>query len=106
MGVWAGLWIAGLHMSVRTIVGLESLVYVIRTVTYAVPMGLGVIEGGYVGVGLMFGLQPDFVVALSLIKRVRDIVVGVPALLLWQFLEGRRLVAQGRSESATDKPGL
>ena len=103
VGVWAGLWIAGLHMSVRTIVGLESLVYVIRTVTFAVPMGLGVIEGGYVGVGLMFGLQPDFVVALSLIKRVRDIVVGVPALLLWQFLEGRRLVAQGRSENATEK---
>jgi glycosyltransferase 2 family protein len=95
VGVWAGLWVAGLHLSVRTIVCLESLVYVVRTLTFAVPMGLGVIEGGYLGVGiLLFGPQhADFAVALSLMKRVRDIAVGLPALLLWQAMEGRRLLA-------------
>lgn len=98
IGVWGGLWLAGLHLSVRTIVCLESLVYVIRTITFAVPMGLGVIEGGYLGVGIMlFGPQhADFAVALSLIKRVRDIAVGLPALALWQYMEGRRLVEPER----------
>jgi hypothetical protein len=45
-------------------------------------------------VGALFGLSPEFALALSLIKRVRDIVIGVPALALWQAMEGRRLLAK------------
>ena len=98
VGVWAGLWAADIHMSLRTIVCLESLVYIIRTLTFAVPMGLGVIEGGYLGVGALLQdpHQPinlaAFAVSLSLMKRVRDIAVGLPAIALWQVLEGRRLL--------------
>jgi putative membrane protein len=100
VGVWAGLWVAGIHMSVRTIVCLESLVYIVRTVTFIVPMGLGVIEGGYLAVGiLLFGPQhADFAVALSLMKRVRDIAIGLPALAIWQVMEGRRLLGGKRSK--------
>jgi hypothetical protein len=100
VGVWAGLWVAGIHMSLRTIVCLESLVYVVRTLTFAVPMGLGVIEGGYLAVGiLLFGPQhADFAVSLSLMKRVRDIAIGVPALAIWQAMEGRRLLGGARAK--------
>jgi putative membrane protein len=101
VGVWAGLWIAGRHMSLRTIMGVESLVYVVRTVTFATPMGLGVIEGGYVVVGHLFGLTPEFALALSLIKRVRDIAIGLPALAIWQVMEGRRLITPGRKGEAS-----
>jgi putative membrane protein len=103
VGVWAGLWFAGRHMSLRTIMGVESLVYVVRTITFAAPMGLGVIEGGYVVVGALFGLTPEFALALSLIKRVRDIVIGLPALALWQAMEGRRLLATKPNKS--EAPG-
>jgi hypothetical protein len=94
-------------MSVRTIVCLESLVYIVRTLTFIVPMGLGVIEGGYLGVGiLLFGPQhADFAVALSLMKRARDIAVGVPALAAWQTMEGRRLLGGRRTKPETLKPG-
>jgi putative membrane protein len=101
--VWAGLWLAGRHMSIRTILGVESLVYVVRTLTFAAPMGLGVIEGGYVVVGALFGLTPEFALALSLIKRVRDLVVGLPALAFWQVLEGRRLL-RPRARPAGETP--
>ncbi len=101
VGVWAGLWLAGIHMSVRTIVGMESLVYVVRTLTFAAPMGLGVIEAGYAIVGPMFGLSREFAVALSLIKRLRDIAIGLPALALWQFLEGHRAM---RTEAKAETP--
>ncbi len=102
VGVWAGLWVAGLHMSLRTIVCLESLVYIVRTLTFAVPMGLGVIEGGYLGVGiLLFGPQhADFAVSLSLMKRVRDIAIGLPALAIWQAMEGRRLLTKPKADDA------
>ncbi len=67
-------------------------------------MGLGVIEGGYLGVGiLLFGPQhADFAVALSLMKRVRDIAIGVPALAIWQtMVEGRRLLGSpGKDQAA------
>ena len=91
VGIWASLWIAGQHYSLRSIVGLESLVYVLRTVFFFVPMGLGVIEGGYAAVCYLFGVPPAFAVALSLMKRARDAAVGLPALILWFRLEGRRL---------------
>ena len=77
----------------RTIVGVESLIYAVRSIGFAAPMGLGVIETGYVLVGHLFGLSPEFALALSLIKRARDIIIGLPAIGLWQFLEGRRLLA-------------
>ncbi|HEY1750785.1 MAG TPA: lysylphosphatidylglycerol synthase domain-containing protein [Caulobacteraceae bacterium] len=103
VGVWAGLWVAGRHMSLRTIMGLESLVYVVRTVTFFVPMGFGAIEGGYVVVGHLFGLSAEFSLALSLIKRVRDVAIGLPALLIWQGMEGRRLLLpRARHEAPKD----
>jgi putative membrane protein len=100
-GVWAGLLMAGVTqhghpIALRTIMGVESLVYVVRTITFATPMGLGVIEGGYVVVGHLFGLSPEFSLALSLIKRLRDIAIGLPALGAWQVLEGRRAMAAPR----------
>jgi len=94
VGVWAGLWVAGVHLHMRQVVGLESLMYAVRTAGFFAPMGLGVIETGYALVGPLFipVHGAEFAVALSLIKRARDIAIGVPALLLWQLLEGRRMM--------------
>ena len=93
VAVWGGLWIVGEHYSLRSIVGLESMVYVLRTVLFFVPMGLGVIEGGYASVCILFGVPPAFAVALSLMKRARDALMGLPALAIWFRLEGRRLLS-------------
>jgi hypothetical protein len=84
--------------------GVESLVYVVRTITFFVPMGFGAIEGGYVAVGALFGLSPEFALALSLIKRVRDIAIGLPALALWQVMEGRRLLVKPAEPGAETPP--
>ncbi len=104
VGVWGALWVAGQHESLRAILGLESLIYSLRSIGFAAPMGLGVIEGGYVFVGPLFGLPQEFCLALSLIKRARDIIVGVPAMALWQFLEGRQMVAKAKANSANPPP--
>jgi hypothetical protein len=44
----------------------------------------------------LFGLPPDIALALSLLKRGRDLTIGVPALLIWQGTEGRRALRTGR----------
>jgi len=40
----------------------------------------------------IFGLSPQTALAVSLLKRGRDLLLGVPALVLWQSLEGRHLL--------------
>jgi uncharacterized membrane protein YbhN (UPF0104 family) len=61
-----------------------------------VPAGVGVQELGYVGIGQLFGIPPYLSLALSLIRRARDILIGAPALLVWQGLEAREVHATRR----------
>lgn len=73
-----------------SVVGVESLLFAIRNAAFVVPSGIGVQEAAYAFLGPLFGLPPQAALALSLIKRARDIVIGVPTLLSWQGLEARR----------------
>lgn len=66
---------------------IESVGQIAKSAAFAVPGGLGVSEGGYVLVGSLFGLPPTVSIALSLIKRLREIAWGVPSLMMWQWLE-------------------
>jgi hypothetical protein len=38
----------------------------------------------------LFGIDAGTAIALSLARRVPDVVLGLPALLVWQNLEARR----------------
>ncbi|HEY4341817.1 MAG TPA: lysylphosphatidylglycerol synthase domain-containing protein [Steroidobacteraceae bacterium] len=62
---------------------LESLTQAIRHFIFVVPAGLGVQEAGLVGFGYLLGLGNDTSIALSLAKRMREILFGVPALAYW-----------------------
>jgi uncharacterized membrane protein YbhN (UPF0104 family) len=53
-------------------------------VGFAVPGALGIQEGGYIVICRALGLSPEIAIALSLIKRLREVVLGVPGLILWQ----------------------
>ena len=53
------------------------------------PGAIGIAEGGYVVVCHLFGIAPEVAVALGLIKRLREVVLGVPALLAWHWRERR-----------------
>ena len=71
---------------------LESLGQAIRGAAFFVPGAIGVQEGGLVVLGAAFGIAPPAALALSLIKRAADVVVGAPGLVAWQVLESRRLL--------------
>ncbi|WP_202405287.1 lysylphosphatidylglycerol synthase domain-containing protein [Saccharibacter sp. 17.LH.SD] len=72
-------------------VAIEGVVCAIMSVGFLVPGALGIQEGAYVTLGLIFGLPADISLSISLLRRGRDIIIGVPVLLLWQFYELRRL---------------
>ncbi len=86
------LYLMNQSLPVLNIIAIEAIVYALRTIAFAVPSAIGVQEGGYVLIGAIFGLGPDTALALSLLKRAREVALGLPALMVWQFLETQRLL--------------
>ena len=68
---------------------IESLGQAVKSAGFVVPAALGISEGGFVVVGSLFGLPPAVSIALALIKRLREITLGLPALAAWQWLDRR-----------------
>jgi hypothetical protein len=91
-GTWAGLWFLDHPVAFHEALVIESVVYAVRSVAFFVPWGAGVQEGGYLIVGALFGVPPESALALALLKRGRDILLGVPAAAHWLMIE-RRLAA-------------
>ena len=48
-------------------------------------------------VGAVFGLPAEMALAISLSKRVRELALGVPGLLVWHWIESRYLLRRAGS---------
>lgn len=66
---------------------LQSLSRGIRSAAFMVPAGLGVQEGGIMLLTAALGFDAGAGLTLALVKRAREILVGLPALVVWQRLE-------------------
>jgi putative membrane protein len=95
--VWVGLTAMGYHPTYADAVAIESLAQAARGAAFAVPGAVGVQEGGLVVLCALFGVPAHSALALSLIKRAADILVGAPGLFLWHALETRRIGKRGKS---------
>ena len=106
---WIALRLMGTNLGIGSVIAIESLLHAIRSMAFVVPSAFGVQEGAYVLLGILFGFGPEVALALSLLKRARDLVIGVPALLIWQIFESRRLLGSPIpikvSERRTSTPG-
>lgn len=83
------LYFLGHPVTITDALILESLGQAIRTAAFAIPGALGVQEGGFVVLGGILGLTPETALALSLVKRLRELALGLPGLIAWQIIEGR-----------------
>jgi len=97
--IWIALHALGLPATLVNALILQSMALTIRSAAFAVPGGLGVQEGGYLVVGNLLGIPGNAAFALSLIARMRELALGIPGLVVWQMIEGRRLL-RARSASA------
>lgn len=87
---WLALRLMGAPLPFLAVMTVESLMYAAKSFGFAIPGGLGVQEGAYALIGPLFGLPAETALALSFLKRARDVALGVPTLLVFQLLEGRR----------------
>jgi putative membrane protein len=80
---------------------LESLGQAIRGAAFAIPGSLGVQEGGYLLLAPLAGVRPEAALALSLAKRSRELLLGVPGLLYLHVFERRTSLADARTAQRT-----
>lgn len=93
--VWFTLHFLGWPVTVQQAIILESLGASISVAAFFVPGSWGVQEGGYILIGHLLGLPIHFGLTLSFVKRIPDLVLGLPGLLAWYSLETRQLWSRG-----------
>jgi len=105
--IWLALYFLGARVSAVDAFVLEVLIQLISSIAFLVPAGLGVQEGGFVLVGGLIGLDPATSLALAGARRIRDLLVYLPGLVMWQIAEHRGGAARegGRAHLATVASG-
>ena len=92
--VWLALAFMDHPVTPLEAVAIEGLGQGTRAAAFVLPGGLGVQDGTLIAVSALFGVPAEVALAMALIKRVPDLVLGIPSLLAWQVLEGRRLLVR------------
>jgi putative membrane protein len=87
---WMIMYFLGVPVSWAAALILESLGTAVRNAAFAVPAGLGAQEGGFLLLGAALGIPPPLCLALSLVKRARELIVGLPALATWAWIESHK----------------
>lgn len=101
IGIWIAFRLIGTHVALIKVIAIESLVCAARSLAFVVPNALGVQEAAYAVLAPLFGVGAEVGLAVSLLKRARDIAVGVPILAIWQTVEGQRALAAATGSGDT-----
>ncbi len=99
--IWLILYYIGMPVSLTESLLLECFTLAIRSAAFFLPGGLGAQEGGFIFIGYILGIPPHISLAVSLIKRCREIILGVPGLLFWHILESRNFSGKTFSKPVT-----
>jgi putative membrane protein len=93
---WLVLAVLGTPIRWAQALVIESLTATARGAAFFVPGGLGVQEASVVGLGRYLGLPVEVAVVIGVVKRCRELVVGLPAVIWWAYTEKwRRREPQG-----------
>ena len=98
---WLVTLFLGQPLSLTDAFILESLGAGVRGAAFMVPGQLGVLEGSFIVFGALFGLPAGSALTISLARRVRELALGLPGLLVWHWIETRRLLRRPPGGSST-----
>jgi putative membrane protein len=94
LSTWVAFRLIGERVDISAVIALESLIYAARSLAFFVPNALGVQEAAYTVLAPLVGIGKEYALAVSLLRRARDIAVGIPILFVYQLLEARRALAR------------
>ena len=100
LGVWffgalevlVALRLMGFPIGYGEALAIESVGQAVRAAGFLMPGALGIQEAGFIAVCGVYGIPAAEAVALSLVKRVPDITLGVPFLFVWHAHETKALI--------------
>ena len=99
------IWLIGRAMGAPITIweglAIHGLVCAARSAFFLVPWAAGVQEGGFLLVGSVLHLSPATAIAMSLVLRGRDVVLGAPAIMIWYAAEARRGLSRRTSRPST-----
>jgi putative membrane protein len=87
--IWVALYALGIPAPAEKCLIIESLGMTARSAGFFVPGALGIQEAALVMVCGLVGLSPETAMLIAIVKRLRDVVLGIPGLVIWQWVEGR-----------------
>jgi putative membrane protein len=104
--IWVALTCMGIETDMAQALVIESLGHAVRAAGFLVPGAIGIQEGGFIALCAIYGIPAPAALALSLVKRVPEIVLGLPGLLYWHRLEAlkRELSHPAMAASKEAKP--
>jgi putative membrane protein len=88
---WFALALLGHPVGLQAALAIEALTQAVRHAGFMVPAGLGIQEAAVLLFGQLAGVGGDVALALALVKRMREVATGVPALVSWHWFEMRRV---------------
>ena len=88
--IYVFLWIIGIEANYLDLVILESFTSLIKAFAFFIPGGLGVQELAFVMIGEFIGLSGPISFSIAIGRRIREILVGVPAVAFWMILFNRK----------------
>ena len=89
--IWLGLYFLGHEVSLYEAMMIESLIQAIRAMAFFIPWAVGVQEATFLILGTAVGISADTSLALAVVRRVRELCMGIPGLIAWQVNETFRL---------------
>ncbi len=91
-GTFISFQLIGGDISLANAIALEALLCTLRSIAAPVPAAIGVQEWGYAMLAPLFGLPAEMGLAVSLLKRAREIVLGDSGVALLANLRGAQSV--------------
>lgn len=101
--VWLAMYFLDVPVTLGEALIIESIAQAARAAGFAIPAAIGVQEGGYLLACEALGIASESALALALVRRARELLLGVPGLALWQLAEGRRLLRGHRARLAAER---
>jgi len=98
--VWAAAYVLGHPITLMEAMFLKSMTSTLSDVAFIIPNAYGIQEGAFVVLGAMIGLPPDLMLAVSLSIRIRELIIDVPGLVIWQQAEGKHLLSKRKASGA------
>ncbi|GIR25931.1 MAG: hypothetical protein CM15mP40_05390 [Alphaproteobacteria bacterium] len=84
--IYVFFWVIGVDAKITDVIIIESVTAIIRSAAFFIPSAIGVQELAFVIVGELVGYSSIVSFSVAIGRRLREIMVGIPAIITWIFI--------------------